>query len=92
LSDGHEVMRRPRAAPVSMTVQGPWQIEATGLLGVEECFRECNRLRLDSQRIRVDDAARQVQRVEIVRLWLPGGDFHDEDLFVGNAAVEALGG
>ena len=23
---------------------------------------------------------------------LPGGDFRDEDLFVGNAAVEALGG
>src|ERR1700760_2135088 len=31
LSEGHEVRRRPRAAPVSMIVQGPWQIEATGL-------------------------------------------------------------
>ena len=31
LSEGHEVMRRPRAAPVSITVQGPWQIAATGL-------------------------------------------------------------
>ena len=31
LSEGHDVMRRPRAAPASITVQGPWQIDATGL-------------------------------------------------------------
>jgi len=30
-SDGHDVVRRPCAAPVSTTIQGPWQIEATGL-------------------------------------------------------------
>jgi len=37
------------------------------LAGVKECLCECDRLRLDSERIWVDDAARQVQRVEILR-------------------------
>jgi hypothetical protein len=31
-------MRRPRAAPVSMTVQGPWQIAATGLPASKNAF------------------------------------------------------
>jgi hypothetical protein len=30
LSEGQEVIVRPRAAPASMTVQGPWQITDTG--------------------------------------------------------------
>src|SRR5258706_12264373 len=30
LSEGHEAIRRPRAAPASITGQGPWQITATG--------------------------------------------------------------
>ncbi len=31
LSDGQEVICRPRAAPASRMDQGPWQIDATGL-------------------------------------------------------------
>jgi hypothetical protein len=31
LSEGHDAIRRPRAAPASITVHGPWQITATGL-------------------------------------------------------------
>ena len=31
-SDGHEVTRRSRSASASMSVQGPWQIAATGRL------------------------------------------------------------
>src|SRR4030081_638963 len=38
LSEGHDVMRRPRAAPVSMTVHGPWQIAATGLPASKKAF------------------------------------------------------
>ena len=30
-SDGHEVIFRPRTAPASISVQGPWQIAAIGL-------------------------------------------------------------
>src|ERR1700760_4169263 len=38
LSEGHEVRRRPRTAPVSMIVQGPWQIEATGFPAAREAL------------------------------------------------------
>src|ERR1051326_1528490 len=31
LSEGHEAIFRPRAAPASITDHGPWQIAATGL-------------------------------------------------------------
>src|SRR5260370_3713411 len=44
-----------------------WMPIDTRLAGVKECLCECDRLRLDSERIWVDDAARQVQRVEILR-------------------------
>src|SRR5581483_11852014 len=38
LSDGHEAIRLPRPEPASMTVQGPWQITATGLLASKNAF------------------------------------------------------
>jgi hypothetical protein len=70
LSEGHEVKRRPRAAPVSITVQGPWQIAATGFSGIEERLRKGNCIWLNAKRVRVDNAAWQQQRVEIFRLGL----------------------
>src|SRR5262245_26948226 len=37
-NDGQAPMRRPLAAPASMTIQGPWQIAATGLPASKKAF------------------------------------------------------
>src|SRR5215470_13775275 len=37
-NDGHAAMRRPLAAPASMTIQGPWQTAATGLSASKKAF------------------------------------------------------
>ena len=37
-SDGHDVSVLPLAAPASTIIQGPWQIDATGLPESKKCF------------------------------------------------------
>ena len=62
-SEGQEVIRRPFTPPASISVQGPWQIAAIGLPLLDEMPDEGDRLGLQPQLVRVDDAARQQQRL-----------------------------
>ena len=75
-SDGQDASRRPRAAPASMRVHGPWQIVATGLPASKNAFANVTAVRLHPQRVGVDDTAGQEQRVEVPR---PGAVERDVD-------------
>ena len=64
---GKDVSRRPRATSASTRVHGPWQIDGDRLARVDEVPHEADRGRLHPQLVRVDRAAGQQQRVELVR-------------------------
>ncbi len=41
LTEGHDVILKPRTTPASIKVQGPWQMTATGLPSSKKRFTNC---------------------------------------------------
>lgn len=80
LSEGHAAMRRPRAAPVSMMVQGPWQMAATGLLASKQMLDESDSEGIGAQLVRIHDAAGKQQRVVRARRCAFQGNVYGEVL------------
>ena len=58
--------RRPRTLPVSIRVQGPWQIEATGLPASRKACAKSDGVLVHAQLVGVDDATGQQDRVEVL--------------------------
>ena len=64
---GYEVSVRPSTTPASISVHGPWQIDAHRLAGPEDLLHEPAHVGVHPQPVRVHRAARHDQRVVVRR-------------------------
>jgi hypothetical protein len=78
MSDGHEAIRRPRAAPVSMMVHGPWQIAATGVPASKKALANATAFGSVRSASGFMTPPGQEERVELLRLGLVEGDVDRE--------------